>query len=437
MIPQVLAKRPELGRILGNSAWLIADRVSRMAVGLVLGAWIARHLGPSGLGQMSYVIALVAFFAAIANLGLDGIAVKRFIDAPQETEKTLATVFMMRICGGTVAWVAAIAAAWVISEDAQAVALVALYGVTLLVGAVDAIDLWFQSQLKSKYTVLSKNVAFLVTALIRVALILCDLPVVWFIAAMAAEAVIASAMLIMAFRRWGEAGTLRRPDMRIASEMVRQSWPLILSGIMVAVYIRVDQVLIAKLLGYDDLGVYAAALKLFEIWQIIPMALVPSAAPSIARAKSTSTAEYEQKLVSLFRALFYCGIAIAGVMAISAPWIIHILYGTRYADAALVLTVIAWALPFLFLGVAINPWTVNEGKMRLTLWRTACGALTSIGLALVLLPRHGVVGGAIAMVAAQAITNFGLNLILPDARPLLRLQLRALFAFAGSKGARA
>ena len=62
--------------ILANIAWLFADKAVRMGVGLVVGVWVARYLGPGRFGELSFAVAFVALFGAGASLGLDGVVVR-------------------------------------------------------------------------------------------------------------------------------------------------------------------------------------------------------------------------------------------------------------------------------------------------------------------------------------------------------------------------
>jgi len=64
-----VAQRPGLLKILGNIGWLSLDKVLRMGVGLFVGVWIARYLGPEQFGQLSYAITFVALFGGDCDHG--------------------------------------------------------------------------------------------------------------------------------------------------------------------------------------------------------------------------------------------------------------------------------------------------------------------------------------------------------------------------------
>jgi hypothetical protein len=57
---------PGLRKILGNMSWLFVDRAVRMGMGLFVGVWIARYLGPAKFGSLNFAVAFVALFGTVA-----------------------------------------------------------------------------------------------------------------------------------------------------------------------------------------------------------------------------------------------------------------------------------------------------------------------------------------------------------------------------------
>ena len=54
-----LEGRATLQKILANTGWLFIDKIIRMGVGLLVGVWIARYLGPAQFGLYNYAVAFV------------------------------------------------------------------------------------------------------------------------------------------------------------------------------------------------------------------------------------------------------------------------------------------------------------------------------------------------------------------------------------------
>src|SRR5438270_7885961 len=81
----LLKKYPSLGKIIANTGWLVADKFVRMGMGVLVGAWIARYLGPRNFGTLNYALAFAGLFGAITSLGLDSVVKRELIRCPEQT----------------------------------------------------------------------------------------------------------------------------------------------------------------------------------------------------------------------------------------------------------------------------------------------------------------------------------------------------------------
>ena len=75
-----------------------------MTVGLFVGVWVARYLGPEQYGIYSYAIAFVALFSAFSTLGLEGIVVRNIVIEPSRKDEILGSAFMLRLLCGFLAF---------------------------------------------------------------------------------------------------------------------------------------------------------------------------------------------------------------------------------------------------------------------------------------------------------------------------------------------
>src|SRR5215472_9413822 len=234
--------RPNVRNVAANSGWLIAEKGTRLAVGLVVTVWIARHLGPHDYGILMSTFAFVLLFGPLANLGLDAIAVREISRRPGDTQAILGTAFCLRMLGGAagaaLAWGAGTALG--LAESGPPLVL-AILSATLLFQAADVVDYWFQSRLSSRLTVAARLSAFALAVALRVALIVFDQPLEMFAAAIVAEYALAAGGLAFAYSRHPGAGRWTF-DRALAIALLRDSWPLMLSGAAVLMYSRLDQV---------------------------------------------------------------------------------------------------------------------------------------------------------------------------------------------------
>ena len=270
------------------------------------------NLGPAQFGLLAYVIAFIALFQAVANLSNDAIVVRDITQDRSAASEILGTLLAMRVSAGIVCWAAVVASVAFFSPgDRQVLWMTVVVGGVLVFQAADSVDLWFQSQSQSRRTVVAKLSAYLVSSGMKVLLILANAPLEAFVFVTAFDALASAGGLWVAYRHMPTSSAWRRSAPR-AHSLLAESWPFILSGVSIAAYSRVDQILVKELLGDRSLGIYAAALPLAQFWQVIPVILETSLAPFIARFKQADEAGYRRALVLVFGVSLDLGVTKAG-----------------------------------------------------------------------------------------------------------------------------
>lgn len=415
-------------RLSKNSGWLLAEKAVRWAAALIVGVWLARYLGPVHYGQLGYALALAGLWGGLATLGVDNLVVRELVRQPDERRAILATALGLRIVGGCLAAVGAIITAWLLrgSED-LAVILTAVASLGVLWAVGETFDGWFQAELRADLAVRARTFALLIVTATRIALLLAHAPVLAFAAVAALETLLAAFALAWAARRAG----VPVPRPRLAGEwtgrLLRECWPNIIANLAVMAYMRLDRVLLGELAGESSVGLYAAAASLVEVWYVVPMALVTSATPLFTRLRTEDPARYLTDLARLARLLAGIGFVVAAALTATAPWLLPFLFGEAFRPAVTALMILPWGLVLIGLGVAVSPWYLNERLLALAMQRHLFGMVVGTALHFALIPRWGTAGAAVATVAAFATAHVLGNVLDARTRPILRLQLRALF----------
>jgi PST family polysaccharide transporter len=416
--------------IIANTGWLFADRILRMGVGLFVGVWVARYLGVQQFGVFNYATAFVALFSTLSTLGLDAIVVRSIVREPEKRLQILGTTFWLKLIGGIAALVLAVSSIVVLRHDDQlTISLVAILASVGIFQAFDTIDLWFQSQVQSKYTVIAKNTAFVITALVKVILISIHAPLIAFAWTALGEVGLGAIGLIISYRVRGYSPWLWPWSSPLAKTLLKESWPLILSGLTVMIYMRIDQIMLGQMVGDKAVGLYSAATRISEVWYFIPVAIASSVTPTIYAAKQVSEDLYYQRIEQFLRLLSWLSIVVAVPMFFLSGTIITVLFGKSYEEAASILAIHIWASLFVFMGVGTSSWFIAESLTQFALRRTIIGAFINVFLNIFLIPSYGVAGAAIATVISQAFAAFFSNATHPKTRKLFYLQIKCLLPF--------
>lgn len=422
-----IAHRPNLVRIVDNVAWLFVDKILRMGVGLLVGVWVARYLGPEQFGQFNFAQALVGMFGAIAGMGLQGIVVRDLVRDPSGKEETLGTAALLLALGGLIAYALVLGTIfWLRPEDRLAKILVAILGTAFLLKAGDVAIYCFEARVQSRYTVWVQNGMFLFFAAVKVALILTNANLLAFAWTTAAEALAGSILMLLVLDSLGPRLRQLRVTFSRAKQLLRDAWPLLLSGISIMIYMRIDQIMLGQMLGDEAVGLYSAAVRISEVWYFIPMAIVASVSPSIIEAKKLGESVYLQRLQSLFDIMMLISVSVAAAMTFISNSVMELLFGESFSKAGLVLAIHIWTSPFVFLGVASGPWFINEGLQVINFYRTIAGAVINVMFNFLLIPRYGIYGASFATVIAQFSVGLVMDGTKKSTRDLFFMKIESL-----------
>lgn len=431
VVRQRLSGRHGLQAILGNSAWQVADKIVRMGVAVLVGLWVARYLGPHRFGQLNYAIALTSVFGAVSNLGVDSIVIRELVKFPQRRDVLLGSAFVLKLIGASFTLLAVTVLVSVLRPGDKLILLLTVLSAAGFLFQSIPIDLYFQSKVQAKYIVLSANGGFLLMALAKVVLILINAPLIAFAWASFIELVLAAAFILTAYGVQHQNVWHWKCNLHEMQSLIKDSWPLILTGISVMISMRVDQVLIGQLQNDRQVGLYSAAVKISEIWYFMPIAIASSTFPALIESAKQSTEVFYRRLQHLYNLLVRLGIGVALVMTVLSGPLMKLLYGQAYAGSSPALNVLIWSgVPVAF-GCAWSNWMVLENRTKMMFLMQVTAALMNIALNLLLIPRFGILGSAYATLISYWAPLILVSATVKSQRRTLKMLGKALVPFSG------
>lgn len=415
-------------KYLKNTSWLFGEKILRLTMGVFVGIWIARYLGPRQFGILNYAQSFVGLFAVTASLGLDGIVVRELIKNENKTDELIATAFYLKLMGGVISIILLVIAINLMSNDNYTNLLFLIIASATLFQTFNVIDFYFQSKVLSRYVVYSNTISLFVSSVVKIVFILNKAPLLSFAWVILFDSIILAMGFIYFF--------IKKTRFKIqnfnfnkqtALALLKDSWPLFLSSIVISIYMKIDQIIINQLLGSKEVGQYAAAIRLSEAWYFIPMVIASSLFPAIISAKKQSEELYNSRLQKLYDLMVWMSVIIALPMTFLSNWIVRILYGSEYDEAGNVLMIHIWTGVFVFLGVAFSGYLTAENKTKKAFYRTLLGAVLNVILNYVLIPIYGICGSAIATLLGQFFANYVYDIFDKDLYQQLKMKTKSFF----------
>lgn len=386
-----------------NAGWLIFGKIIQMGINFFVGILTARYLGPGNYGLINYAAAYTAFFFSICTLGINSIIVKEFIDNPSEEGKILGTSLILRGLSSIFSAIVIIGISFILdSNEPITKTVVILYTFSLIFQIFDMFNYWFQSRLQAKYTAIASLIAYSITAIYKIVLLITGQPVTLFALSMSIDYISIALILFYFYKK--EGGSKLSFSLKYGKLLLKKSYHFILPGLMVAIYGQTDKMMLKHMINEAEIGYYATAVSLCSVWCFILSAIIDSMNPTIMKLYQEDKKNFIKYNKILYFIVFYISIIVSIIFTIFGKLIIQILFGEAYLPTVTPLRIITWYTAFSYLGVARNAWIVCKDKQRYLKYLYCSSAILNVILNLIFIPKYGAVGAAFASLISQIST---------------------------------
>jgi O-antigen/teichoic acid export membrane protein len=420
---------PTITKYITNIFWLAFEKTFGLFVGAVVGIYVARYLKPESFGLLNYSMSFVSIFAALATLGIDQIMVRELSRGTGRNNDLLGTGFILKGAGSLIVFVVTAVALLFMKHDSFTNILILIVASAELFKGFEVINYFFQAKVLSKFVAPVQLVLNLFISVLKIAMVFMHAPLIWFAIVVVVAAVLNAAGYYYSYRKKEGSVFSWRYSRQIATELLKESWPLALYGIALNIQARIDQVMLGQLMNNYQVGQYSVALKFIEIFGFVPVILMNTFMPAITKAKSISTDLYHSRLVNLYRIMFACFLAVSIPIYFFAKDVISLLYGPDYETAGYLLSLFALRLFFSNMGVAKSVFIINESLFRYSLLTVIVGAAANIIMNFLLIPAAGPKGAILASMFSFVISIFLVDLFFDKTRLNQQLMFKGIFGF--------
>jgi O-antigen/teichoic acid export membrane protein len=394
-----------------NTGWMFFGQMFALLVSFFFGTWLIRYLGPTNYGVLSYALSFGGLLGFLSYLVSDGILSRELVKHPEKRDSLLGTAFVLKLIGGAVALLLTIIAAFIIDNSRLSRVLIIIYSLTFIIPAFGVVGNFFQANVQAKQTVKAQMVAMAISSILKVAIIFSGLGIIWVMAVYVLDGLWSTITLWLIYRQNNLHVKDWHFDKVLAKSLAKDSSYLMLSSAAWFIYVKVDQVIIGRMMNETQVGLYAAAVKLSEIWNFIPGIICTSLFPAIVNARIKGDEVYRQRLKSLYWFLGLAALILAIPITILARPIVLFLFGPSYQASIIVLQIYIWTGVGMFLGAGVSQYMLAENMVKTTLFLSLLGMAVNIGLNLIWIPEFGLIGAAWASLVSYLVVPVAIFLV--------------------------
>ncbi|WP_282075706.1 flippase [Maribacter aquivivus] len=409
-----------------NTSWVIGEKILRIIAALVISVWVARYLGPDDFGTLNYAQSLVGLLTAISTLGLNGILVREILQNKVNSNKLIGTVFILQTIGSVIIMLSIFLFIYFTKTAEITSKILIIFGAITFLQSFNVIESFFQSKVLSKYTVKSSVISLIISSILKILLIVYKFPLIYFAIVMFIENLVLVFGYVYYYNKKNDVNFNFSFSIKLAKSLLKDSWPLILSSIVVSIYMKIDQVMIKEMISSKAVGFYSAAVRLSEAWYFVPTVIGSSLFPAIMNAKKNSTKVYYERLQNLYDLMFLLAIVIAIPISLVSKPLVQFLYGTEYIQSSEILTIHIWTGIFVFLGVSRSGWIIAENLQKFSTIYLSIGMITNVSLNYIFINNYGITGAAYATLISQSVSVLFAPLIFKETRISFTMMFKSM-----------
>lgn len=414
-----------------NIIWLTLDKLIKLFVGLFIGVYVARYLGPSDYGKLNLAKAIYIVLTPLSLMGLQQIIVREVINRPYKQNHIVCSGIILSFLGSLFStFLLLIISYFLVQDDKLLKSMLFILSFAYLFKPIQVLSYVFEAKIKSKYNVLSINIAVVISGLFKLFLVYINANTMYFAYSIVIDSLIYSLVLFLFSFKSKIIGVISY-SLNEIKLLIAFSWPLIIASFSILIYMQIDKVMIGVYLTSKDVGIYSAASQISEIFYFIPVMLSNTIFPYLNKLKTSSSVKFDLEFIKINRYFMLISMLIIVPIVIFSRSIVLLLFGDDFIESSNILNIHIIGLLFVFFGVIGSKWILINNFQQITMYKTLIGMVVNLILNFIFIPALGIIGCACATVISQIFSGYILNLISYKTRELFILQSKALIPFYG------
>lgn len=391
-----------LRRLATTGAAYTASSVLSKLIAVALLPLYTRHLTPSDYGAAEVLIVGVIAASIVIRLGIIEALLRFYYERSEDPERVVKTAFASLLWTTTAGALIALPFAEPLSELMLGRSDPDL--VRIAVGGLWVFTLW--EFLLALFRIDERARAYLIFTVVNV---LVTIPVtVWLVVfedrgaeglllgQYATGAVTLGALMVIHRRRLALI-----PDFGVLRRMIRFGLPTMPAELSLYSLNFIDRLLIVRLVGLGDAGLYALAVKFGQAVNVFVKGF-QLAWPPLAYSISDDEEARRAYAVIVTWFVAVCAFFVAGMWLLSR-WIVRILAAPEFFESYEAIGLVSTGVMLYALYLVLVVILGRTGRTEFNFPATAAGTVVNIGLNLLLVPELGIVGAGVSLVASYAV----------------------------------
>lgn len=394
-----------------NIFWLSISRVFALVLLFVAYARLLRYMGPESFGQYQFVLSFVLLFSTVVDFGIQQFITKKISENPTESKKYFHSFLAFESIVAALLYGLLLYIAWQGHYPAHVFTAIAIVGLGMV---ANALTYPFLAVLTAAQDLKKVAVINFLNSIVNVVFIFAAIyfgKSIVFLAGIQLTFGILDLILYRIFlqkhiEKPDILSVFQNFDFSIIKSIFVSAWPFVILVGFSAVYNRIDMIIVTRMLGFEQAGLYGAAYKIFDLLGFFPAVVSHTLFPHFSSLMAQSKLlEVRENLEKYLRFMLAAAVPMAVGGSILSKGIIVLLAGKEFINAAPVLSVLIWAPAILFIYIPVNSLVISQLTKKAALV-TGVNVVVNILGNVILVPIYGIQAAACMTVFSEFVQGF-------------------------------
>jgi O-antigen/teichoic acid export membrane protein len=392
-------------RIFKNTSILFIAQVVNYILAFFYTIYLARYLGVSGFGVLTFGISFTTIMGVTADLGLSILAVREIARDKSISSGYTGNLIVIKLVLSSITMGLIVLFMNLFNYPSQTIHVVYLLALWMLFTSFTQL---FYSVFQAYEEMEYQSIGTILYSILLFSGVLYGIfnnfSIEWF-----ALIYLIVSGLILAYTVFIQITRFPRPSLQVNLNFWKSkltlALPLSIASIFSTIAFRVDTVLLSLFQGYVVVGLYTAPYKIIEVLLFIPSVYSAVIFPVLSRFHVSSKESFQLIYVKSIKYMIILGLPIAAGITILSKDIILLLYQSAFSGSVVALQILIWTVPLLLLTTSFGIILISMNKQVLAIRLTFIYMIFNIGVNLAVIPYFSYLGASVVTVLTELI-NF-------------------------------
>lgn len=399
-----------------QSAYLMVDRVFKLGSVFIIGTLCAREYSKDIFGLFALVLAVNGIAYGLLSLGFENILIKRRLKS-KYWKKILTLALLIRLI---IALVVTLIVFLVYANNFENLFWhwTFIMSISNIFNSFDVVLSKYKAEQNNAPIMRFSFVVYSAGAILKAILILNGYVIDYVFYISVIESIGFAIILLsknykLFFQHFGNYPNFKCYSYKIFKPLLNASLPMLFSGMVSVLYMRVDQLTISAFSTLEELAIYSAASRLIEIAYVVVGVTATAFFPKILNSKGS---DKEKSYERCYQIAWGIGILLLLIYAIFVAPLSVLIYGVDYSDTLGLVMILSLGIPLVALRNFSGKIYISKGFYKHTLYRSILGLITNIILNLLFVPLWGSYGASISTILSLFVVAFIYDLFFEELR---------------------